>query len=191
MTIRVLHDLMPIAGDTKIVFLSFRGEAAQQLRINTMVIEDRALMPAAFYFSVFNAPPALAAMALHLTAGYSAVYPGEDRFYSGFLAAAAPVLSGAQEETALVYADELVPEAYRGLLKRDLPPLAFAALLSRKPGGIPLAFPPQGGTDAPESPQGFLNSPEKFLDSPEGFLRYLYITENSGSPLSRNAHGSR
>ncbi|GHV80282.1 3-oxoacyl-ACP synthase [Spirochaetia bacterium] len=156
MTIQVIHDLLPIREDTKIVFVSFRGEIAQQLKINRMLIEDGDISPAAFSLSVFNTPPALAAIALDLRAGYSAVYPAEDRFDTGFLAAASPILCGDAEETVLVYADELVPEEYGSLRPPCNEPLAFAALLSRVPG------------------EPAVNVPASVLESPRAFLKYLY-----------------
>ncbi|GHV76902.1 3-oxoacyl-ACP synthase [Spirochaetia bacterium] len=156
MTIQVIHDILPIGEDTKIVFVSFRGEITQQLRINRMLIEDGEVTPAAFSLSVFNAPPALAAIALNLRAGYSAIYPAEDRFDSGFLAAASPILCGDAEGTVLVYADELVPEEYGSLRPADKEPLAFAALLSRTPGGLPV------------------DPSVLAIESPGAFLKYLY-----------------
>ncbi|GHV57336.1 hypothetical protein AGMMS49579_23060 [Spirochaetia bacterium] len=167
MTIQVIHDLLPIKEDTKIVFVSFRGEIAQQLKINRMLIEDGDITPAAFSLSVFNTPPALAAIALNLTAGYSAVYPAEDRFDTGFLAAAAPILAGDAEETVLVYADELVPEEYGDLRPAHNEPLAFAALLSRTPGEIALSVAADAGSPA--------------LGSPRTFLKYLH-TASTGIP---------
>jgi hypothetical protein len=153
MTIQVIHDLLPIGNDTKIVFVSFRGEIAQQFKINRMLIEDGDVSPAGFSLSVFNTPPALAAIALNLSAGYSAVYPAEDRFETGFLAAAAPLLCGDAEEIVLVYADELAPEEYGSLRPPGNEPLAFAAILSRAPGE-PV--------------------PASALESPRAFLKYLY-----------------
>ena len=159
MTIQVIHDLLPAGAssfgeDTKIVFVSFRGEIAQQFKINRMLIEAGDIPPAAFSLSVFNTPPALAAIALNLTAGYSAVYPAEDRFDTGFLAAAAPILCGDAEETVFVYADELVPREYGSLCPPCNEPLAFAALLSRSPEGLTV--------------------PAAAMESPHTFLKYLY-----------------
>jgi hypothetical protein len=156
MTIQVLHDILPIGEDTKIVFVSFRGELTQQFKINRMLIQEGDLTPTAFSHSVFNTPPALGAIALNLRAGYSAVYPGDNRFDVGFLAAAAPILSGAAGEVVLVYADELGPPEYGGLLPAGNRPFAFAALLSADPAG------------AVPSPVG------DALKSPENFLQYLY-----------------
>jgi hypothetical protein len=157
MTIQVLRGLMPFAEETKIVFVSFRGEIARQFAINRMLVEEGDLSPAAFSLSVFNTPPALAAVALNLRSGYSALYPAKDSFRTGFLAAAAPVLSGAVRESALVYADELCPSGYGPLCPEDARPFAFAALLGAPGGGGTLQVPlgDEGG--------GPLASPEKFL----------------------------
>jgi hypothetical protein len=140
MTIQVIHDLLPLEEDTKIVFLSFRGELAQQYKINKMLIEEKSLMPAAFSLSVFNTPAALAAIALKLEAGYSAVYPGQNSFAAGLAVAAAPVLCGRAENSLVVYADEMPPPEYSGvpassgLCPEACEPLAFGVLLSREPG---------------------------------------------------------
>ncbi|MDR2740879.1 MAG: beta-ketoacyl synthase chain length factor [Treponema sp.] len=175
MTIQVLHDLIPIREDTKVVFLSFRGEITRQFKINRMIIEDQSVLPAAFSLSVFNTPPALAAMALGLTAGYTAVYPA-DGFRSALLAAAAPVLSGSAGETVLVYADEFCPPEYGDLRPEDNTPLAFGAVLSgaADPGGgepvIPFPFTSElsAGVSAGTVP-----------DSPREFLKYLLLCRKS------------
>jgi hypothetical protein len=173
MTIQVLHDLLPFKEGTKVVFLSFRGEITQQFKINKMIIEDHAVLPAAFSLSVFNTPPALAAMALGLTAGYTAVYPANG-FRSALLTAAAPVLSGSAQEIALVYADELCPPEYGDLRPADNTPLAFGAVLSgaADSGGEAIPFPLPGdlaaGISAGTGP-----------DSPGEFLKYLFQCRKS------------
>jgi hypothetical protein len=156
MTIQALHDIMPIGENVKTVFVSFRGEITQQFKINKMVITEGDISPAAFSQSVFNTPVALAVIALGLRQGYSAVYPGDNRFDTGFQAVAAPLLSDNADEAALVYADELCPPEYGDLCPRPNTPLAFAVLLSTKKPGIPV--PPDHGC----------------LKSPERFLQFLY-----------------
>jgi hypothetical protein len=167
MTVRVVHDLLPFSDQTALSFLSFRGEINQQLKINRMLIETGSVMPAAFSLSVFNTPAALAAIALNLPGGYSAVYPGEDRFYTGLLSAAAPILGGGPEETVLVYADELVPPEYEGLGSPQNRPFAFAAVLSRVNSAVTPAssLPVDLSREGPES------------SSPEQFLRYLWLNQ--------------
>ena len=131
MTIQVVHDLMPLGEDTKMLFLSFRGELARQYQINKMLIEEGELSPAAFSLSVFNAPAALATMALGLKGGYSALYPGHNSFSAGIKAAEAALLCGAADELVVVYADEEVPPEYRCFFQECPPPAAFALILSR------------------------------------------------------------
>jgi hypothetical protein len=140
MTIQVLHDLLPPGEDPKILFFSFRGEITQQLRINQGLIEEHTVRPAIFSLSVFNAPAALAAIALNLRAGYSAIYPGEGRFMTGLMTAAAPVAAGEAERMAMVYADESAPEAYGPLRPRENGSLALGAILSSRgsKGALPL-----------------------------------------------------
>ncbi|MDR2096055.1 MAG: beta-ketoacyl synthase chain length factor [Treponema sp.] len=166
MTVQVLHDLMPFGEQTKIVFVSFRGELARQLKINRMLVNEGSLTPAAFSFSVFNAPPALATIALGLSAGYSAVYPAYNRFAAGLLAAAAPILCGDAAEIALAYADELIPPEYESLCPACAEPFAFAALLAAKPGDtvLSLRFPSEGV---------YAETSDGPMDSPAAFLKYL------------------
>jgi hypothetical protein len=134
MTIQVVHGLLPIEEDTKMVFVSFRGELSKQLKINQMVIEDRSIMPAAFSFSVFNAPIALASIALGLKGGYSAIYPGNNSFAAGLATAKAALITGKKDQLVFVYADEVIPEEYTALVPENPPPFAFGLLLGRKPG---------------------------------------------------------
>ena len=129
MTVHVVHELFEKDGfdkDTKLVFVSFRGEITRGFLINQGIINENMILPAGFSLSVFNTPVALATIALGLTGGYSAVYPSKNDFSSALKNAFAPVLCGDEEKIVLVYADELVPECY-GV---DSIPLAFAAVLS-------------------------------------------------------------
>jgi len=115
MTVQVVHDLLPVGENAKMLFVSFRGELSREYQINRMVIEDKNLKPAAFSLSVFNAPAALASIAFGLKGGYSALYPGNNSFAAGLMAAEAAFSSGAAGELIFVYADEEVPPEYRGL----------------------------------------------------------------------------
>jgi hypothetical protein len=158
MTIRALHDIMPLGDETKVYFISFRGEVNQQFKINKMLIEEGYPLPAAFSLSVFNAPPALASMALGLTAGYSAVYPPENGFRFALTSALASLNESARKSgkarLALVYADEELTGEYRALAPASPPALAFAALLSAETAAAKgAAFPEEA---AWESPQRFL-----------------------------------
>ena len=142
MTIQVIHDLLPIGADTKITFLSFRGEISRQFQINKMLIEEKALAPAAFSLSVFNAPVALASIALGLKGGYSALFPGgKNPFAAGLGAVKAALLSGKAAEAVFVYADEEAPREYKGLMGGCPTPAAFGLLLSGdpKPLSLPLS----------------------------------------------------
>jgi len=141
MTVQVVHDLLPVGENTKIFFVSFRGELSRQFQINKMLIEEKSLMPAAFSLSVFNAPAALASIALGLKGGYSALYPGNNSFSAGLAAASAAFVSDAQEELVFVYADEQAPPEYGRCFKIFPLPLAFAFLLTRapQPFSVPLS----------------------------------------------------
>jgi len=148
MTIQVIHDLMPLAENTKIFFLSFRGELSRQFQINKMLFEEKTLSPAAFSLSVFNAPVALASMALGLKGGYTTLYPGKKSFASGVMAAQAALMCGASEELCLVYADEEVQSEYTCLC-RDTLPVSFGLLLSRIPSPSHIPFPVIDKNDSP------------------------------------------
>jgi hypothetical protein len=160
MTVQVVHDLLPVEENTKMFFVSFRGELSRQYQINRMLIEDKALMPAAFSLSVFNAPAALASIALGLKGGYSALYPGNDSFSAGLMAAEAAFLSGEMEELVFVYADEEAPPEYQCFFQGCLPPpMAFAFLLTREPQSLSIPF-----------------SSFKRVDSPLDFLKRLLLS---------------
>ena len=154
MTVQVIHDLLPVGEDTQISFISLRGELTRQYQINKMLIEENALMPAAFSLSVFNTPVALASIALGLKGGYSTIYPGLNSFATGLAVAEAALLCGAAEEIVFVYADEEVPPEYRCLLEERLPPAAFGIVLSRNPSSFSVPLSSMKGDD--DRPLDFL-----------------------------------
>jgi len=193
MTVQVVHDLLPVAENTKMFFVSFRGELSRQYQINKMLIEEKSLMPAAFSLSVFNAPAALASIALGLKGGYTALYPGNNSFAAGLAAAEAsllkeaPLLSeaplpGAQSELIFVYADEQAPPEYGCYFKEDHSALAFAFLLTREPqpsGECRVEPKVRGSPLASQSvsiPLSLLNEGEGVsLSGPLDFLRRLIL----------------
>ena len=133
MTVQVVHDLFSdgtLDKNTKLVFVSFRGELEREFKVNKTLIEEDSILPAAFSLSVFNAAIAQATIALGLKGGYNCVFPSKGNFKDGFLAAAAPVLAGTEENIVFVYADENVPEYYKEFFDGQNCPMAFAALLS-------------------------------------------------------------
>ncbi|MEE3410623.1 MAG: beta-ketoacyl synthase chain length factor [Treponema sp.] len=134
MTVQVVHDIFSdgtLDKNTKLVFVSFRGELEREFKVNKTLIQEESILPAAFSLSVFNAAIAQATIALGLKGGYTCVFPSGADFASGVLSAAAPVLAqGGDAKTVLVYADENVPDYYKEFLKGPNEPLAFAALLS-------------------------------------------------------------
>lgn len=155
MTIQAVHGLLPLGENVKLFFLSFRGELSRQYQINKTLIQDGALMPAAFSLSVFNAPAALASMAFGLKGGYTALYPGKDSFWAGLdTATAALAGDSAGNEIALVYADEMPPPEYEQLLPACPPPLAFGVLLSRTK--TPCSVPLSGVQKTDDTPASFL-----------------------------------
>jgi hypothetical protein len=162
MTVQVVHDLLPLNENIKMVFLSFRGEIARQYKINKMQIEEGALTPRAFSLSVFNAPPALAGIALGLKGGYSALYPAGNSFAVGLKAAQAALYSkadsSATDEIVFVYADEEAPPEYAGLITERPLPFAFALLLGRKSGPISFSSVCNNDCNEERTPESFLKS---------------------------------
>ena len=134
MTIHALHEVLDCGGDSKLVFISFRGEIGRQLKINRGLVEDGDVMPASFSISVFNTPPAVATIALGMKAGYTAIYPAGGSFSDGLSAALAPLLSGKEKKIILAYGDEKVPEEYESIESAGelifKGPLAFACVIS-------------------------------------------------------------
>jgi hypothetical protein len=149
MTVQVVHDLLPVGEDTKMFFVSFRGELSRQYQINKMLIEEKSLSPAAFSLSVFNAPAALASIALGLKGGYSALYPGNNSFATGLDAATASFVCEKQNELIFVYADEQAPPEYGHYVNECSPPFAFAFLLTREPKSISVPLSQLNGKDNP------------------------------------------
>jgi len=158
MTVQVVHGLMPIDDDAKIFFLSFRGELSRQFQINCAFIENKTLSPAAFSLSVFNAPVALATMALGLKGGYSALYPGKDSFATGIEAAEAALHSGAAEDLLFVYADEEAPPEYDRFSGECPVPAAFGLVLSRvpRPDSVSLSLLKKDREETMSTPIAFL-----------------------------------
>ncbi|MCL2804567.1 MAG: beta-ketoacyl synthase chain length factor [Treponema sp.] len=163
MTVQVVHDLLPVNDDTKMIFLSFRGELSRQYKVNKMIIEDRSILPAAFSLSVFNAPAALASMAFGLKGGYSAIFP--DTFASGISLAEAAFLCDDAEQLLFVYADENVPQEYADITEEHpwlFQPLAFGFLLT--------------GKAEPQDSSILLSSLKKEAESPADFLKHLILS---------------
>ena len=150
MTIQIIHDLLPLREDTKILFCSFRGELSREYQLFTMLREEGALSPAAFSLSGFNTPVALASIAFGLKGGYSALYPGKDSFLTCIKAAEAMLLSGTTEEVVVVYADENIPPECGCFFRENPASVAFGLLLSRNSPfpSVPLSS-LTGGEDNP------------------------------------------
>ena len=157
MTVHVVHNLLEktnISKDTKIVFISLRGEIEREFTINKGIIEDGMILPAGFSLSVFNTPVSSATLAFGLKGGYSVLYPSKNDFKQAFEAAVAPILAGTEKEIILIYADELVPEFYGDKRPSENIPLAFACVVSsqKKDNGIIL----NDFSDVGKSPVDFL-----------------------------------
>ncbi|MCL2243335.1 MAG: beta-ketoacyl synthase chain length factor [Treponema sp.] len=138
MTIQVIHDLLPVDENTKILFFSFRGELAREYQIFKMYTEEGELSPAAFSLSGFNTPAALACIAFSLKGGYSAMYPAKNSFLACIKAAQSALHSGKAKDIVLVYADENIPPDCEFFFTgKPAPtakfpvPAAFGILLSR------------------------------------------------------------
>ncbi|MDD7013802.1 MAG: beta-ketoacyl synthase chain length factor [Spirochaetales bacterium] len=132
MTIQVVHALTEKieCKNLKQVFVSTRGEINRELQINSQLINDKEILPAAFSLSVFNAPVALATLACKLTAGYSVMFPSRENFYDALCCACSPVLCGDEKEIIFIYADECVPQEYSSVLKKEFLPFSFACIIS-------------------------------------------------------------
>lgn len=157
MTVHVIHNLLKktnIDKETKIVFMSLRGEISRTLSVTKDLVQENMILPAGFSLSVFNTPVSSATLAFGLKGGYSVIYPSRNDFSQAIKAAAAPVLAGIEKEIILVYADELVPDAYGDKRPEENLPMAFACIVSaeKKPSCLTLEdFPATG-----KSPSEFL-----------------------------------
>lgn len=157
MTVHVVHSLLEtsnISKETKIVFVSLRGEIEREFTINKGLIEDDMILPAGFSLSVFNTPVSSATLAFGLKGGYSVLYPSKNNFSEAFKAAVAPILAGTEKQIILVYADELVPDLYGDKRPSENIPLAFACIISsdKKENCVTL----EDFSDVEKSPADFL-----------------------------------
>lgn len=159
MTIEAIHGLGEEAAGSKLVFTSFRGEIARQLKINKGLVEDADVMPASFSISVFNTPAAAATIALKMKAGYTCIYPTENNFRAAFISAAASILCSSEKQIVFSYADELIPEEYKDCIGyTDKQPLALACIL----------------TSEKLSDESIgINLDDEFLCAPESLLNHL------------------
>jgi hypothetical protein len=139
MVIQVIHDLLPLGEDTKILFFSFRGELSREYQLFKTLKEEGEVSPAAFSLSGFNTPVALASIAFGLKGGYSAVYPVNNSFFTCVKTAGAMLHSGITKDLVLVYADENIPPECRRFFREYPAPAAFGLLLSRDSTGAPLS----------------------------------------------------
>ena len=123
MTVHVIHNLLEktnVDKNTKIVFVSLRGEIEREFTINKSLIEDNMILPASFSLSVFNTPVS------------SVIFPSKNNFADAFKTAVAPVLAGIEEKIIFVYADELVPDYYGDKRPQENIPCAFSFLVNSK-----------------------------------------------------------
>ena len=119
--------------DTDILFFtSARGEIDIQYKINMAFARDNALTPALFTLSVFNTAPAEATILLGSKVPYSPVYSGFDNVIRNLVTVGcAPLKSGRLKSAMLVYAEERIPEEYRGNLTGPfLPPMCIGLKVS-------------------------------------------------------------
>jgi len=157
MTVHVVHKLLEesqINKDTKVVYLSQRGEIERESSINRSLIEDEMILPAAFSLSVFNTPISSATLAFGMKGGYSVLFPSKGNFADGFKTAVAPILAGTEKDIIFVYSDELVPELYGDLRPEDNIPLAYACIISSEKSENSISF---------ENFSAVSNSPVEFL----------------------------
>ncbi|MCR5252280.1 MAG: beta-ketoacyl synthase chain length factor [Treponema sp.] len=145
MVIQAVHDIIEqtSCGDIKQIFVSTYGDIKRQFDVSRQTLVDKEILPASFSYSVFNAPIALASLACKLKSGYSVLFPAENNFKDAFTTTAAPVLCGDEKSQIFVYANELIPEEYKGHFCATAPdgtdlnePFVFAAVISGEKSGI-------------------------------------------------------
>ncbi len=139
MAIHAIHEVSENRPPVKITLSSVYGEVSQQWKIAKKIIETGDVSPANFSLSVFNTPVALSTILEKNTAGYSAVFSGEQAFETGLQDAMAALETSGESERIYVYADEALPEDYQKLTKSEAPSFVLALRLSKvkSPGSIP------------------------------------------------------
>ena len=170
MTVHVIHTLLEkncISKETKINFISLRGEIEREFTINKSLIEDGTILPAGFSLSVFNTPVASATLAFGLKGGYTVIFPSKGNFDSALKNAVAPVLAGTEKQIILVYADEFVPDYYGDKRPEQNIPFAFAAVVSACDENSKTSSKISNSSDSAHiiSLDSIYNSPVNFLKS--------------------------
>lgn len=134
-------------------FASSNGEISTQLKLNTYYVQNDELKPAAFSLSVFNTAPAQATILFKSNIPYTPLFSSKETIIRNlFLAGTAPLISGRLDSAILVYAEEHIPEEYRGLISGFELPMVIALQLS---------------ASGPEI------IPERAQESPEALVKYL------------------
>lgn len=166
MTVHVIHNLLEktnVDKNTKIVFVSLRGEIEREFTINKSLIEEKMILPAAFSLSVFNTPVSSATLAFGLKGGYSVIFPSKNNFADAFKTAVSPVLAGTEEKIIFVYADELVPDYYGDKRPKENIPCAFSFLVNSK----------ESAEKNVEAIKMTANDFDEISVSPVDFLKYI------------------
>ncbi len=127
-----------LAAD-ELFFSSVRGEINSQLKINLGYAEEGEMKPASFSLSVFNTPPAEATILLKSQIPYTALFSGETECIRNlYTASSAPILSGRDGSTIMIYAEERTPAEYRNNVSSILPAMVLGVKLGSGEGiGIP------------------------------------------------------
>ena len=105
-----------------------------------------------------------------MKAGYSAIYPADDNFFSALVAASSSVLCGSEESVIFAYSDERIPDEYKKVKNfTDELPLAFACIISNKKN--------EGAIEMNLDDDEF----KKFASTPKKFLNFLENSKAMGA----------
>ena len=147
MTAFMFHKLME--GADALFFSSIRGEIAVQYAIDVAYAKEGELKPATFAISVFNTAPAQATILAKSKVPYTPIFSGErDAIKNLLLAGTASLAAGRTARNVLIYAEERIPDAYRGnLTLRETLPVCIGIRVSGE-GDEPM---PDDALETPES----------------------------------------
>lgn len=155
MIIHTIHHVSQDFPPIKITLSSIYGEITRQWKIARKIIESGDVSPAHFSLSVFNTPVALSSILEKNTAGYSAIFSGENAFETGLKDCIAALQASKETERIYAYGDETLPDEYQKLVQKNNPAFSLALRLSKIPASNSIACPlhfsfdPKTSTDFP------------------------------------------
>ncbi|MDC7219026.1 MAG: beta-ketoacyl synthase chain length factor [Spirochaetales bacterium] len=181
MVLQTGHDLIVKNRPDHVIFCSNYGEIRQQYKITRGLLDSGEIRPANFSHSVFNTPLSLLTIEEKVRESVNVLLAGDRCLSMGLQAALAHGACHPKDRQLLIFADELLPEDYSGLLGKTPPPYAFALMLGPEGTGKAVLDMKEGALergDRSTHPLDFYswlikNEEERFTVEAKGSIPYV------------------